>query len=107
MDEARNNVFARAALACNKDGNIGGGYSSQPQTKRLHGFRVAENYIVRRNLAERLCQRIYRKCRHKLNASGEECSPHALKVHPEHQTEEESRATPKIFVKRSAMNGLG
>jgi hypothetical protein len=60
----------------------------------LHDFRVAKNDVVRGNLAERLCQRTYRKCSHKTKCpSAVNVNPHALKVHPKHQTGEESRAS--------------
>jgi len=65
MDEASNNVFARSAFASNKDGNVGGSYFDEPRTKRLHGFRSAKNDVIRGNLAQRLRQCGYRKCRHK------------------------------------------
>ena len=65
MDQAGNNVFPGAALTRYKDRNIGGGYFAQPRTHRLHNLRVAKNYLVRGNFAQRLRQRAYRKCRHK------------------------------------------
>jgi hypothetical protein len=65
MDEPGNDVFAGAALAGDQDGNIGGGHFAQPRTNRLHDLGVAENDLVGGNLAERLRQRTYRKCRHK------------------------------------------
>jgi hypothetical protein len=94
MDEPGNDVFPGAALARDKDRNVGGGYSSEPRSNCLHGLRVAKDYVVRGKLAERLRQRTYRECRHKTDypiAVG--VHPHALKVHPKHQTGEESRAT--------------
>ena len=108
MDEPGNDVFPGAALARNKDRNVGGGYFSQPRTNRLHGLRLAKNYVVGGNLAERLRQRTYRKCRHKTEYPiAVSVHPHALKVHPEHQTGEESRTTGKTFVKRSTYEWLG
>src|SRR4029077_1767265 len=75
---------------------------------RLHGLRLAKNYVVGGNLAERLRQRTYRKCRHKTEYPiAVSVHPHALKVHPEHQTGEESRTTGKTFVKRSTYEWLG
>jgi len=74
MNEPGNDVFSSAALAGDKDRNVGGSYFAQSRTNRLHDFRVAKNDIVRGNLAERLCQRTYRKCRHKTK------SPSAARV---------------------------
>src|SRR5882762_2258988 len=107
VDEPGNDVFPGAALTCNKDRNVGGGYFSQPRTNRLHGLRVAKNYLVRGKLAERLCQRTYRKCRHKTEYPvAVSVHPHALKVHPKHQTREESRTTWKSSPKRSTYEQL-
>ena len=107
MDEPGNDVFPSAALARNKDRNVGGGYFSQPRTNRLHGLRVAKNYLVRGNLAERLRQRTYRKCRHKTEYPiAVSVHPHALKVHPKHQTREESRTTWKSSPKCSTYEWL-
>src|SRR6202040_1410008 len=108
MDEAGNDVFPGAALAGNKDRNVGGGYFSQPRTNCLHGLGVAKNYLVRGKLAKRLRQRTYRKCRHKTEYPiAVSVHPHALKVHPKHQTGEESRATWKTSVKCSTYDWLG
>jgi len=94
MNEPGNDVFPGAALARNKDRNVGGGYFSQPRTNRLHGLRVAKDYLIRGDLAERLRQRTYRRCRHKTEYPiAVSVHPHALKVHPKHQTGEESRTT--------------
>ena len=107
MDEPGNDVFPGAALTCNKDRNVGCGYFSQPRTNRLHGLRVAKNYLVRGKLAERLRQRTYRKCRHKTEYPvAVSVHPHALKVHPKHQTREESRTTWKSSPKRSTYEQL-
>ena len=107
MDEPRNDVFSGAALAGDKDGNVGGGHFAQPRTNRLHDLRVAKNDVVRGNLAQRLLQITYRKCRHKTKCPiAVSVYPHALKVHPKHQTGEESRATPKISVSAQFMNDL-
>src|SRR5208282_989569 len=65
MNEPGNDVFSGAALAGDKHWNVGGGYFAQSRTDRLHDFRVAKNDVVRGDLAERLCQRTYRKCSHK------------------------------------------
>jgi hypothetical protein len=68
---------------------------------------VAKNDVVRGNLAERLRQIAYRKCRHKTECPiAVSVHPHALKVHPEHQTGEERRATGKISLKRSTYEWL-
>jgi hypothetical protein len=107
MDEPGNDVFPGAALTGDKDRNVGGGYSSEPRSNCLHGLRVAKDYVVRGKLAERLRQRTYRECRHKTDYSiAVSVHPHALKVHPKHQTGEESRATQEISVNAQLMNGL-
>src|SRR6266446_4054436 len=59
------------------------------------------------NLAERLRQRTYRKCRHKTEYPiAVSVHPHALKVHPKHQTREESRTTWKSSPKCSTYEQL-
>ena len=107
MNESGNDVFPGAALASDEDRNVGGGYFSQPRTNRLHGLRVAKNYLVGGKLAERLRQRTYRKCRHKTEYPiAVSVHPHALKVHPKHQTREESRTTWKSSPKCSTYEQL-
>ena len=61
MDEAGNDVLPGAAFARDQDGNIGGSHFAKPRTHRLHDLGVAEDDLVRGNLAERLRQRTYGK----------------------------------------------
>ena len=108
MDEAGNNVFSSAAFTSNKDWNIGSGYFAEARPYRLHDLGVAKDYVVRGNLAQRLRQRIYGKCGHKSECpAAEAVHPHALKVHPKHQTEEEGWALCLFDLKRSTYEWLG
>jgi len=106
MDEPGDDVFPGAALAGDKDRDVGGGYFAQPRTNRLHDLRVAKNYVVRRDLAQRLRQRTYRKCRHKTECPCGQFHPHALKVHPKRQTGEENSRAWKLSVKSSTYECL-
>ncbi len=76
-----------AAFARNQDGNIGCGHFPEPRPNRLHDIGMAKDDVVRGKFAERLRQRTYRECRHKVNTPfGGRDHPHALKVHPKSQT---------------------
>ena len=105
MNQARDDVLARPALALNQDRNIGAGHFVQPLAQRLHRFRSAENNGFRWNLTEGLnqgtdltCYRGHRVAYRLLLARPD--------VHPEHQTEETPRRPLQTVVNPYFINHL-
>src|SRR6516164_3343838 len=63
MDHACDDVFARAALAMDKNRNVGSGDLVESRPERLHRIGMPEDDGLRGNLTDRLHERVDRICR--------------------------------------------
>ena len=80
VNHARDDVFARAALALNQHRHVRGGQLGQAVPHRLHSFGATEHNAVGRHLPQRLDKRIHTSGGHSTSQGG------VISVHPENQT---------------------